>query len=146
MQPISPRPERSAVLLLWQLALAFEARLATELASMDLTTASFRLIGEVMLASDGLRTEELARRLKVSLSTLTATVSQMVISDLLLMSPDPADPSHQLVTLSARADLLPGIEVLARIEDVLLAGLSGEDQHAAQDLLAILNQNLQPSG
>lgn len=146
MTPTSPRPERSTALLLWQLAVTFEDRLAAELASMNLTTASFRLIGEVMLASEGLRTEELARRLKVSLSTLTATVSQMVISDLLLLSPDPADPSHQLVTLSARADLLPGIEVLARIEDVLVAGLSSGEQHAAQDLLTTLNQNLQPAG
>jgi DNA-binding MarR family transcriptional regulator len=146
MNPTSPRPERSAVLLLWQLAITFEAHLATELAGMGLTVASFRLIGEVMQASDGLRTEELARRLKVSLSTLTATVSQMVISDLLLLSPDPTDPSHQLVSLSASANLLPGIDVLARIEDVLLEGLSSEDQHAAQDLLTILNRNLQPAG
>ena len=70
MNPTSPRPERSAVLLLWQLAITFEAHLATELAGMGLTVASFRLIGEVMQASDGLRTEELARRLKVSLLEL----------------------------------------------------------------------------
>ncbi len=143
MKPTSPRPASSAALLLWQLAITFEAHLAAELASMDLTVASFRLIGEVMRAPDGLSEAELARRLRVSASQIATTVSEMAASGVLLLRPDPADPGQHRVSLSESADLLPGIDVLAQIEEVLLAGMSDEDQRAAQDLLVRLNRNLQ---
>lgn len=144
MTPTSPRPDSSAALLLWQLAITFEDCLTAELARMNLTITSFRLIGEVMRAPDGLSEDELARRLKVSASRIAATVSEMAASGVLLLTPDPATDRH-LVSLSESADLLPGIDVLANIEEVLLGDMSDEDQRAAQDLLVRLNRNLSPS-
>ncbi|MFT5679856.1 MAG: DNA-binding MarR family transcriptional regulator [Myxococcota bacterium] len=143
MKPNSPRPESSSVLLLWKLAITFEARLAAELAEMNLTVAGFRLIGEVMQEPNGLRESELAHRLGISESTITETVSRMEIRDVLRREPDPDEPGAQRVYLAASANLILGIDVLSDLESVLLSGMDADDQHAVQDLLRRLENNLQ---
>ena len=61
--PDPEEPSHPITARLWSLSAAFHARLAYDLASVGLTLAEFRLVGEVMRSPEGLRQGELAARL-----------------------------------------------------------------------------------
>lgn len=130
------------VLQLWQLAVTFEARLAAELSVLDLSVASFRLIGEVMRAPDGLRQGELARRLGVRPPTVSTAVARLEKGGLLRRVPDPDDPRARRVTLAPGADLSAGVEVLARLEAAVTAGFDADELTQARAALSTFTQRL----
>lgn len=113
---------------LWSLLDAFEVRLAAELEGLDITVAGFRLIGEVMQSLDGVRQSELARRLRVTPSTVSTAVTRLEERGLVRRVADPDDPRAWRVCLDADARLLAGVEVLQRIDADLTAGMSTTGQ------------------
>ena len=129
-------------LSLWALSIAFNERLSRELASLGITSAEFRLIGEVLQCPDGIRQSELARRLSVSAPTVSAAVARMERSGLLVRRPDLKDPRAKLVSVAPRAPLAEGAVVLSRIEADLAAGLSDEEHTTLGDSMTRLAQAL----
>ena len=144
MTESTPPLPNLAVLQLWELAVNFEARLATELAELGLSGSTFRLVGELMHAPDGLRQGELARRLGVRPPTVSAAVSRLERDGLVLRKKDPDDPRARRVCLAENADLGAGFEVLLRLENTLVDGLTPLEVDAMRGLLTTLNQRLAP--
>jgi DNA-binding MarR family transcriptional regulator len=107
-------------LRVWALAEAFEARLARELASLDLSVSGFRLVGELLAAPAGLRTGELARRIGVKPPSVTTMVAKLEASGLVVVVPDPKDARGTRVKLAPRAPLGRGLDVLARLDRALV--------------------------
>jgi DNA-binding MarR family transcriptional regulator len=140
---MAPSPSDSAVLALWQLSVVFDAHLAAQLSTMDLSVAAFRLVGEVSRAPEGLRQGQLAKRLGVRPPTVSAAVARLEASGILRRVPDPDDPRARRVCMAPGADLQPGVDVLATIESRLLAGQTEEQRRATIDLLNALTRRLQ---
>lgn len=132
------------VVTLWTTAIAFERRLAAELATMGLSVASFRLIGEVMREPQGVRQGELARRLGVRPPTVSTAVAKLEADGIVSRVPDPSDPRARLVLLAENAPLLPGIDLFQRLESLLVAGLNADEQSQLRAGLSQLTANLQP--
>lgn len=138
-----PRVPDLAILQLWQLAVTFEARLAAELATYGLSVSTFRLVGELLHAPDGLRQGELARRLGVRPPTVSAAVKKLERDGMVVRRTDPDDPRARRVFLSDSADLSAGLDVLGRLERRMMDGLSPTEQGASRRLLGTLNTRLQ---
>lgn len=119
-------------LRVWALAEAFEARLARELAALDLSVSGFRLVGELLTAPAGLRTGELARRIGVKPPSVTTMVAKLEASGVVVVVPDPKDARGTRVKLAPRARLGRGLDVLARLDRALV----GEASPAARKKLA----------
>lgn len=136
-------PQYMTVLALWQLSIAFDAHLAAQLASLDLSVAAFRLMGEVQQAPDGLRQGELAKRLGVRPPTVSAAVARLEASGLLCRVPDPDDPRARRVCMAPGADLQAGTDLLARMEAQLTQGASPQQRQDTIDLLNALTKRLQ---
>jgi len=143
--PQIPNLDQLGVLQLWSLLSSFELRLAAELAELGLSVAAFRLIGEVMLEPAGIRQGELARRLGVRPPTVSAAVTRLEQSGLIHRVTDPHDPRARRVCLSANAPLLPGLDVLQRMEVALFDGMTAEERAQTIDMLSTLNRRLQPT-
>ena len=107
-------------LRVWALAEAFEARLARELAPLDLSVSGFRLVGELLAAPEGLRTGELARRVGVKPPSITAMVAKLVSTGVVVVVADPTDARATRVKLAPRAPLGRGLDVLARLDRALV--------------------------
>ena len=133
------------VLKIWALSAAFERRLATELAGFGLSVAAFRLIGEVMREPEGLRQGELARRLGVRPPTVSTAVARLEKDGLVRRVPDPDDPRARRVHLNPDAPLLPGLEMLGRLESVLVDGLDKDEFEHLAELLDTLCTRLRSS-
>lgn len=116
--------ERHLSLRVWALAQAFESHLARELAVHGLSIAGFRLIGELMLAPEGLRPGELARRLGVKPPSVTAMVAKLEAAGLVVTGLDPDDARGTRVRLAPNASLQTGLEVLERLDRALLGAAS----------------------
>lgn len=129
---------------LWTLLTAFERRLASELQELGTSIAGFRLIGEVMTEPDGVRQAELARRLGVSPPTISAAVTRLEEAGLVFRMQDPDDSRARRVCLSGDTSLLPGVEVLQRMESALFAGLSDDERAGVRRALSTLSERLLP--
>jgi DNA-binding MarR family transcriptional regulator len=143
MKPKLPSPESLDAVALWSLCVSFERRLADELGPMGLTVAGFRLVGEVMREPDGIRQGELARRLGVRPPTVSAAVRRLEAHGMLHRRPDPKDPRARLVCLSPDASLLPGLEVLARMEEILFGAMTVAERSQARTLIQTLSKLLE---
>jgi DNA-binding MarR family transcriptional regulator len=119
-------------LRVWALAEAFEARLARELRSLDLSVSGFRLVGELLTAPAGLRTGELARRVGVKPPSVTTMVAKLEAAGVVVVVSDPDDARGTRVKLAPRARLGRGLDVLARLDRALV----GEASPAARKKLA----------
>ena len=134
--------EALTVVKLWTLLASFERRLAGELAELGLSVAAFRLIGEVMREPDGVRQGELARRLGVRPPTVSAAVARLEQDGLVRRVPDSEDLRARRVQLVPDASLLPGVEVLQRMESLLVEGLGDSDRERLDGALALLADRL----
>ena len=142
----APSLEGLVVLKLWSVVAAFERRLADELDSFGLSVAAFRLIGEVMREPEGVRQGELAHRLGVRPPTISAAVARLERDGLVSRSPDPEDPRARRVHLAPGAPLLPGVELLQRLESLLVDGLDDEARTGLDEALSHLADRLRPPG
>jgi len=133
------------VTALWALFVSFERRLATELGALGLTVSSFRLIGEVMREPDGIRQAELARRLGVRPPTVSAAVGRLEERGLVRRIPDPDDPRARRVCLSPEASLMPGLDVLSRMNDLLFGAMTDAERSQARALIQALAHRLEES-
>lgn len=133
--PPHTRLDTLVVTRLWGLQLAFQARLDRALAGLGLTSAGFRLVGELMNAPTGLKQRELAQRLGVKAPTVSVAISKLEAAGVVERVDDPADPRAWSVRLSPTAPLGPGVEVLEALERDLIGSLSTKDRRALIDLL-----------
>ncbi len=143
-EPLEPALEGLDVIALWGLLVSFERRLASELAELDISVPSFRLIGEVMREPEGIRQGELARRLGVRPPTVSAAVARLEERGLVHRVQDPEDPRARRVCLSADASLLPGLDVLGRMEALLFGGMAEPERAQARGLIEALARRLEP--
>ena len=126
---------------LWSLFVAFEARLAHDLQSLNLSVAAFRLVGEVMQAPEGIRQSVLATRLGVRPPTVSAAVSKLESQGVLVRTVDPDDPRAFLVSLKPGAPIAAGASILQCIDDDLNAVLSPEQRSTlSHTLTAMIGQ------
>lgn len=139
---IQGRLEGLVVLRLWALQVLFDARLSHELAAIGLTKAEFRLVGEVMGAPEGVRQGELARRLGVRPPTVSAALARLEGSGVVVRTRDPDDPRARLVALAPGAPILPGVDLLERLDADLLGELGPGERERLVDLLARLAARL----
>ena len=133
------------VVKLWAVLTRFEARLAQELSALGLTVASFRLVGEVMRSPEGIGQAELARRLGVRPPTVSAAITRLAASGVVERTPDPNDSRAYLIRLAADAPLSQGAEVLAGLEQELVAGLEPEQRAQFLELLELALDRLSPT-
>lgn len=138
------RLEPLLVTRLWALQLAFEARLEAALAraGLGLTSAGFRLVGELMNAPGGLKQRELAERLGVKAPTVSVAVSRLEAAGVVERVEDPRDPRAWRITLTANAPIMPGVDVLESLERELFSGLSSKERRTLGVLLARLTTPL----
>ncbi len=120
---------------LWALQLAFQARLDRALAGLGLTSAGFRLVGELMNAPNGLKQRELAQRLGIKAPTVSVAISRLEAAGVVERVDDPDDPRAWSVRLSPMAPLGPGVAVLEALERDLVGALSAKDRRALLNLL-----------
>lgn len=116
----TPPLESFVSLRVWSLCEAFEARLARELAPLDLSVSGFRLVGELLAAPEGLRTGELARRIGVKPPSITSMVARLVASGVVVVVADATDARATRIKLAPRAPLGRGLDVLARLDRALV--------------------------
>lgn len=143
--PASPAPALPPGLLvlgLWELLVAFDARLTSDVAGIGLTVAGFRMVGEVMTAPDGVRQSELARRLRVRAPTVSAAVDRLQQQGILERTPDPDDPRAHRIRLAPGAPLGNGIALLEQLEASLFTDLSPAERQQAALLFARLYARL----
>lgn len=127
----------------WVLADAFDRRLSAELASMGLSVAGFRLVGELLRAPEGLRVGTLAERLRVKAPTVSVMVDRFVAQGLVERVADPDDARATRVRLAKNAPLAEGIDVLERLDRALSDGVSAAEQARTIATLARLTARLQ---
>lgn len=120
---------------LWALQVAFQARLDRALSRLGLTSAGFRLVGELMNAPQGLKQRELAQRLGIKAPTVSVAISKLAADGVVERVEDPEDPRAWSVRLAANAPLGPGVEVLEDLERDLVGALSAKDRRGLIDLL-----------
>lgn len=120
----SPSLDELVSLRVWALAEAFHARLARELAPLDLSVSGFRLVGELLSAPDGLRTGELALRLGVKPPSVTTMVAKLAASGVVVVVGDDTDARASRVKLAPRAPLGRGLEVLTRLDRAMVGDAS----------------------
>ena len=120
---------------LWALQVAFQARLDRALSGLGLTSAGFRLVGELMSAPRGLKQRELAQRLGVKAPTVSVAISRLEAAGVVERLEDPEDPRAWSVRLAPNAPLAPGVEVLESLERDLVGSLSSKDRRGLIDLL-----------
>ncbi|MFT5682280.1 MAG: DNA-binding MarR family transcriptional regulator [Myxococcota bacterium] len=131
------------VIALWALFISFERRLADELVELGVSVSGFRLIGEVMREPGGVRQGELARRLGVRPPTVSAAVARLEKQGLIYRIQDPDDPRARRVCLSPGTSLLPGIDVLARMESAMFGGMTDGEREQARATITTLTQRLE---
>lgn len=129
------RLDALVVTRLWGLQLAFQARLDRALAGLGLTSAGFRLVGELMNAPTGLKQRELAQRLGIKAPTVSVAISKLEAAGVVERVDDRDDPRAWSVRLSPTAPLGPGVDVLERLERDLVGPLSAKDRRALLNLL-----------
>ncbi len=139
MAELPPHPVTES---LWALSLAFQARLAHELAEAGLSAADFRLVGEVMRAPDGLRQSELAARLSVRAATVSAAVTRLERDGVLSRAPDGSDPRARSVRIAPSAPLERGFVVLRELEARALSSFTPAEQRRLPRLIEQLIANL----
>ena len=133
--PAHTRLDTLVVTRLWGLQLAFQARLDRALAGLGLTSAGFRLVGELMNAPTGLKQRELAQRLGIKAPTVSVAISKLEAAGVVERVDDRDDPRAWSVQLSPTAPLGPGVAVLEALERDLVGPLSTKDRRALIDLL-----------
>lgn len=133
----SPRQRLDALLVtrLWALQVVFQARLDRALSGLGLTSAGFRLVGELMNAPGGLSQRELAQRLSVKAPTISVAISRLEAAGVVERVEDREDPRAWSVQLAANAPLGPGVEVLETLERDLVGSLRSKEKRALLDLL-----------
>ncbi len=124
-------------LLLWAAQLAFLVQLEASLGPLGISTAEFRLIGEVARAGPaGVRQGELAARLGVRGPTVSAAVSRLERAALVVRRADPADPRARLVCIADGAPLGVGADLLRDIDHRLFSPLTVAERALLASLLA----------
>ena len=143
----SPRKRLDALVVtrLWALQVAFQARLDRALSGLGLTSAGFRLVGELMNAPGGLKQRELAQRLGIKAPTVSVAISRLEAAGVVERVEDRADPRAWSVRLAARAPLGPGVEVLEALERDLVGPLSAKDRRGLIALLDRVTQRISRS-
>ncbi|MCP4503403.1 MAG: MarR family transcriptional regulator [Deltaproteobacteria bacterium] len=131
------------IVKLWALVDTFDARLTLELKALDLTVSTFRLIGEVMSEPDGIRQNELARRLRVRAPTISAAVSRLEERGLVMREQDPDDPRAWRIKLKPDAPLQPGADLLGRMDQELTSTLDASERDLLLQSIAMLTERLQ---
>jgi MarR family transcriptional regulator for hemolysin len=133
--PPHARLDALVVTRLWAMQLAFQARLDRSLAGLGLTSAGFRLVGELMSAPHGLKQRELAQRLGIKAPTVSVAISRLEAVGVVERIDDRDDPRAWSVRLSPNAPLGPGVAVLEALERDLVGALSQKDRRALLNLL-----------
>lgn len=127
---------------LWALQLVFQARLEQLLAEVGLTTAGFRLVGELMRAPEGMSQRALAQRLGVKAPTVSVAISRLEADGVVERVDDPDDPRAWRVRLTARAPLGPGVALLEALEREAVGALSARDRRTLAALLTRVTNEL----
>ena len=133
------------VVRLWALLDVFEQRLSKELSAMNLSVASFRLIGELMRSPGGLGQSELARRLGVRPPSVSTAVSKLEAAGIVERTPNPNDARAYVVRLCSQAPLDHGVELLATLERELVSDLSPDEREQLVSFLDRANARLSAS-
>jgi DNA-binding MarR family transcriptional regulator len=144
-QPSRRRLDALVVTRLWALQVAFQARLDAALAGLGLTSAGFRLVGELMGAPNGLSQRELAQRLGVKAPTVSVAITRLEAAGVVVRVENRADPRAWSIQLAANAPLGPGVEVLETLERDLVGSLSAKDRRALIKLLDHVIHRMSPS-
>jgi DNA-binding MarR family transcriptional regulator len=136
--------EALTVTRLWALQLEFQARLERALArsNLGLTSAGFRLVGELMNAPEGLRQRELAQRLGVTAPTVSVAISRLEASGVVQRIDDERDPRAWRVRLARGAPIGAGLDVLEALDHEVFGGLSKKDRRVFSRLLDRLTAHL----
>ncbi|MCU0701102.1 MAG: MarR family transcriptional regulator [Myxococcaceae bacterium] len=145
MRPATTRRlDTLLVTRLWAFQLVFQGWLDEALArsGLGLTSAGFRLVGELMNAPMGLKQRELAQRLGVKAPTVSVAVSKLEAAGVVERVDDETDPRAWRIRLTRAAPIRPGLEVLARLDRQLSAGLSPKDRRALTALLERLTNRM----
>ncbi|MDX2012894.1 MAG: MarR family transcriptional regulator [Myxococcaceae bacterium] len=142
--PVASRLDTLLVTRLWAFQLHFQTWLDEALArsSLGLTSAGFRLVGELMNAPRGLKQRELAQRLGVKAPTISVAVSRLQAAGVVERVDDETDPRAWRIRLTRAAPIKPGLEVLARLDQQLTAGLSAPERRALTTLLERLTHRM----
>lgn len=132
----TPRGRLDALVVtrLWALQVAFQARLDAALARLGLTSAGFRLVGELMSAPQGLSQRELAQRLGVKAPTVSVAISRLEAAGV-VRRVESLDPRAWSVQLAPSAPLGAGVDVLEALERDLVGSLPAKDRRRLLDLL-----------
>ncbi len=123
---------------------AVEAKLDAGLAGMGLTPAGFRLVGVLMGEPEGLRQRELADRLGVRPPTISAAIPRLEALGIVERVDDPDDPRAWRVRLSARAPLVPGVELLEALDREVFSSLSKTERRSLASLLERIGERVSP--
>lgn len=127
-----------------QLRRAFDRRAA----ALEATPAQWRLLARLARKGDGQRQVDLAEGLDVEPITLARMVDRLEQSGLVERRRDEEDRRAWRIFLTPRA--APIIDHLQTLGDAfhedVLAGVSEEQIKAAQDVLAIIRDNLNQTG
>ena len=136
--------EALTVTRLWALQLLFQARLEQALArsNLGLTSAGFRLVGELMNAPEGLRQRELAQRLGVTAPTVSVAISRLEASGVVQRIDDEHDPRAWRVRLAPGAPIGAGVDVLEALDHQVFGALSKKDRLAFSSMLDRITAHL----
>lgn len=137
--PLSPAPLAFRVL---EAAHAVEARLEAELGQIGLSLAKFRVLAKLAVVGEPLPLGGLAEHCSCVRSNMTQLVDRLEVDRLVERVNDPSDRR------SVRAALTPAgrerhgeaVEILARAENEVFAGLSESDRAALARLVQQLTR------
>jgi MarR family transcriptional regulator, transcriptional regulator for hemolysin len=138
------RLDRLLVLRLWATQLLLEARLDEQLQAAGMTIAEFRLIGELLQAPNGLRQNELAKRLGVRAPTISASVARLEAAGVVIRNADSTDPRARIVSLAPGAPIDVGVDLLENLEIRIHKALSKEEFAQFDQMLEKIQHELLP--
>lgn len=125
--------------MLNQLSRRLNAEMEVRLKALGLTLNSFFILMTLM-ESEGLTQAELGKRLKLPAYGITRLIDSMQAAGLVERREDPTSRRNHLIFLLARGKIIaPEVrEIIAEVNDQLLAGLSSAERQAFTETLAKL--------
>ena len=135
----NPNRPLSVGRMLNQLSRQLNAEMEVRLKALDLTLNSFYILMTLM-ESEGVTQSELGKRLKLPPYGITRLIDSMQAAGLLERRDDPTSRRNHLIFLRPRGKTIaPEVrEIIAQVNNQLLAGLSDSERHEFTQTLAKL--------